>query len=438
MRRPQLEPFAGSLPSPVRWLCLAWTFASLSDWFVLWAVVWSAGLEGWSGAQTAGIIVAARAPALLGGVAGGLAVDRFGPRRMMLVDGVSRTGAMLGLVASGLFGGLGYGTALVLVAVAGATAPVSYSAVRTFLPRLVPVADLGRANTLLAVGNALPLVLSAGIVGPALDQLGLSRAFLVPAALMAGVVLITLWLPNPASSGRSTPALGLPVGGEGLVPRQGRGPQPRPPRSIPAVTIALLGLSTVYFATFGPFDVVLPLVVREQLDAGAQTFGVLWTVVGVGALGGLFLAPSLCRLPRPGVVNAGLAIVNGLIMIPLAYASSIEVALIACLGIGLLWTPYSAVEATALQRFTPAHHHGKVFGAQRALVISALPVGAAIGALAQERFGPSLALAGSGLAAIAFGLCALAIPAIRSRVPDDRTPAEGSSVVEHGSAVRPS
>jgi hypothetical protein len=400
----------------VRWLCVAWSFASLADWFVLWAVVWSAGLEGWSGAQVAGIIMAARAPAFLGGIAGGVAIDRYGPRIPMLLDGVVRTVAMLGLVVNGLVSGFGYVAAVVLVLVAGATAPISYSAVRTLLPLLVPSDRLGEANTLLTIGNALPLVLSAGIVAPALELLGLGGAFLVPAVLMVGVAVIAVRLPArrsikplPAESGASVldPNLSPRAGGSSLGWR-----------GIPAGTLALLGLSTAYYFTFGPVEPVLPLLVRDRLDAGVATYGLLWSAIGVGALLGLFVAPALTRSTRPGATMAGLAVLNGLVMLPLAASTSVTVALACCLAIGILWTPYSAVEATALQRLTPARHHGKIFGIQRALVISALPVGAAVGALALDRAGPSSVLLGAGVACVAIAVGALVVPALRARIVD--------------------
>jgi len=412
-----------ALPLRVRWLCVAWASASLADWFVLWAVVWSAGLEGWSGAQTAGIIMAARAPAFVGGIAGGVAIDRYGPRTLMVFDGVARTLVMLGLVVNGLLGGFGYAAAVILVLLAGATAPISYSAVRTFLPRLVPGDRLGAANTLLAIGNALPLVLSAGIVGPALELVGLAWAFLVPAVLMVGVVVIAVWLPTTGSVEPLAADSGASVLDTNLSPHAGRSPLTW--RRVPAGTLALLCLSTAYFFTFGPVEPVLPLLVRDRLDAGVTTYGLLWSTMGIGALLGLLVAPALTRMSRPGATMAGVAVLNGLAMLPLATTTGVGVALACCLAIGILWTPYSAVEATALQRLTPARHHGKVFGIQRALVISALPAGAAVGALALDTVGVTSVLLGSGLACIAVALGALAIPALRAQVrntpvPEDR------------------
>jgi MFS family permease len=312
-----------ALPLSVRWLSVAWASASLADYFVLWAVVWSAGLEGWSGAQTAGIIMAARAPAFVGGIAGGMAIDRYGARTLMVFDGVARTLVMLGLVVNGLVDGFGYTAAVILVLLAGATAPISYSAVRTFLPRLVPGNQLGAANTLLAIGSALPLVLSAGIVGPALELVGLAWAFLVPAILMVGVAVIALWLPTTGSVEPLAADSGANVLDTNLSPHAGRSPLTW--RRVPAGTLALLCLSTAYFFAFGPVEPVLPLVVRDRLDAGATTYGLLWSTMGIGALLGLLVAPALTRMSRPGATMAGLVVLNGLAMLPLATTTGVGV-----------------------------------------------------------------------------------------------------------------
>jgi hypothetical protein len=80
---------------------------------------------------------------------------------------------------------------------------------------------------------------------------------------------------------------------------------------------------------------------------------------------------------------------------------------------GVVWGPYSTVETTALQRWTRASHHGRVFGTQRALLQSVLPVVAALGAVAVDHTSAvvvlGVSLAGCSLA----GLAALALPAMR-------------------------
>jgi predicted MFS family arabinose efflux permease len=403
-----------ALPRPVKLLAAGWGLAASSDWFTLWALLWVSGPRGWSGAETAALIVAARAPSMVGGIAGGMAVDRFGPRNLLLLDAVCRTAVMAGFLVAGVLDVMTYPVCVVLVALSGTTAPVSYSAVRTMVPALVDAAQLGRANTLLALGNALPLVLSASLVGPSLALVGLRYAFALPLLAMTGFLWIAWVLPR--SSGRVER-------GPGPSTRPAtRDADGRPGRDVARTSlsgaVALLLLSMGYYGTFGPFEPTLPFLIREHLHAGPATYGLLWGSVGVGCLLGLLAAPWLCSLPRPGAVNALIAVANSIVMLPLAFVGSTWAAVALCLGIGLLWSPYNAVEATALQKLAPARHLGKIFGLQRALAISALPVGAAVGSLALDHIGPGGVVVAASCAGTLVALIALSSRSLRARTDD--------------------
>ena len=415
------------LPRSVRLLATGWGLAASSDWFTLWAFLWAAGPRGWSGADVAALVVAARAPSIVGGILGGVAVDRFGSRNLLLLDAVSRTAVMVSFVVAGVLDVMTYPVCVVLVALSGTTAPVSYSAVRSMIPALVSEGQLGRANTLLALGNSLPLVLSASLVGPALSLVGLRYAFVLPLMAMITFLFIALILPNPSTRLDGEPD--SPTRGEQGRPAVGgrsRGVRASGTLSGP---MAMLLLSTGYYLTFGPFEPTLPFLIRENLRAGPGTYGLMWGAVGVGSLLGLLVAPWLCSLPRPGAVNALVAVANSIVMLPLAFVGSTWAAGALCFGIGLLWSPYNAVEATALQKLTPARHLGKVFGLQRAMSISALPVGAAIGSLALDHVGAGGVLVGASCAGMAVALLALSFRSLRART--DRAVGWDVSTVPH-------
>jgi MFS family permease len=121
----------------------------------------------------------------------------------------------------------------------------------------------------------------------------------------------------------------------------------------------------------------------------------------------------LASLNRPGVVNAVSAALCGLVTFPLAFLHSPVHAAAVYFVSGVTWGPYSAVETTALQRWTPRSHHGRVFGLQRSLVITAVPVGAAVGSLALDYVTASTVVAVSTAACFVTGLVALCLPAIR-------------------------
>ena len=116
---------------------------------------------------------------------------------------------------------------------------------------------------------------------------------------------------------------------------------------------------------------------------------------------------------RPGIVNACGALVWGLAMLPLAVIDDVTYAAVLFLGGGAIWGPYSAVETTALQRWTHPSRHGQVFGVQRSLLATAAPLGAAIGAVAVEHWSAATVLSASALACSGAGLLALSSADLR-------------------------
>ena len=394
---------AQALPAATRWLTAAWTLASTADHFLLFVLLWIAGPQGWSGAETAGLVIAMRLPTLAGGVLGGRAVDRFGPVRMIVLDGVARTALMGGLILAGADGTFNIWLVLTLGATAGATAPLSYAAARTLVPRQVRPELLGKANALLSIGDQLPMLLGAVLTGPALALLGPGTAFALPLLMMLGVTIIAVHL-------RSAPTYEV-----NHKPPSRRLAQARRSRRV----VALIALSVAYYFTYGPYETVLPYYVRDQLGSGLGGYTLLWALFGGAALLTLPAATMLSR-HRPGLVNAVGAIVWGGLMVPLAFTDQLVIAAVGFAIAGAIWGPYSAVEATALQRWTDPADHGRIFGTQRALLAMASPLGAAAGALAADHFSPAPILAVSAIGCALAGIAACTIPDLRRRSTPDR------------------
>jgi len=369
---------------PLIGLAAAWTLASTADNFMLFVLLWVAEPQGWSGAQTALLVVAIRIPTVVGGIAGGRAVDRHGPVQMLLLDAVVRAVLMAALVLVGRNQQFSIWIVLALCSVAGATTPLSYAASRTLVPQLVDDSLLPRANALLGLGDQLPMLLGAALAGPAVGLLGPGRAFLVPLVLLLGVAAIVLRLPRRTGVRRRPEA------------RTGWTSAP---------VIGLIALSVAYYFTYGPFETVMPYFARGQLGTGVGGYTLLWILFGAAAVATLPLAPWLAER-RPGLVNASGAIVWGLVTLPIVLVHSLPPAAAIFLVSGAVWGPYSAIEATALQRWTDPASHGAMFGTQRALLAIAAPLGAAAGALAIDHVTPATILAASALGCTAAGAVA--------------------------------
>lgn len=366
--------------------------ATTADNFVLFLLLWVAQPQGWSGAQTAMVVLVLRLPTLVSGVLLGAAVDRWGARPLLLLDLTTRAALLLAMAFAGRSGTLPLPAVLVLGGVSGALSPATYTAVRWLLPRLVATGEMARANAVIAVGDQLPLLVGTALVGPVLARVDAGVALLVPAAMLVAATVLAYRLPRPRV-------------GPGCKERDDGETLPGVPRLQPRV-VALVALSTAYYFVYGPFETASPSFVRTRLDAGPGTYSLLWALFGVGAVATVALAPRLAGR-RPGVVNAVGALAWGVVMLPVAVVDSVPLAVVLFLVGGAVWGPYTAVEVGALQRWVDPRRHGMVFGLQRSLLATATPVGAAIGAVALEVASPGTVLAASAGACALAGLLAL-------------------------------
>lgn len=369
--------------------------SSTAESYLLFALFWAAEPQGWDGGTTALMVVVLRLPVLFTGPLLGRAVDILGARIVVLIDTAARCALMLSLAVLGGGGKLPFGFVLVVGGLAGALAPGTYAGSRSRVstsasPMLVP-----RANALLGASEQLSLLLGAAVVGPAIEMLGVGRSMIVPAGMLGVASAIALRLPHRVD--RLEPSSPHEAG-------ENMGWHRR--------VVALLALSTAYFLAYGPFETVLPSLVREQLSGGPSLYGGLWLLFGLGALSTIAVGPQLARR-RPGVINAGGAIAWGLVMLPVSVSSATPVVAAAFLIGGAVWGPYTTVEVSALQRWTPPARLGSILGAQRALLLTAAPLGAALGALALDHFEPAAILGFSAIGCSVAGLVALGSKELR-------------------------
>ncbi|MFF5292040.1 MFS transporter [Paractinoplanes globisporus] len=367
--------------------------ASTADNFVLFVLLWAAQPQGWSAAQTAVVVLALRLPTLATGVLLGRAVDRWGGRRLILLDLIGRAVLLLLLVlVSSPADKLPVLPVLVLGGLCGALAPASYAGVRWLVPRMVSSAELGRANAVVALGDQLPLMLGAAVAGPALALLGAATSMVLPAGMLLLAAALTVALP------RHVPAPPWTAGDDHRPPSTADRDATR--RLQPRV-LAIIALSTAYYFAYGPFETASPPFVRDQLGATEGVYSLLWALFGLGALATLAAGPMLSRR-LPGVVNAVGALVWGAVMLPITVVHDVPPAAVLFLVGGAIWGPYTTIETSALQRWVSPARHGAVFGLQRSLLSVATPLGAALAALALQEVAPRTVLA------VSAGGCALA------------------------------
>jgi MFS family permease len=122
----------------------------------------------------------------------------------------------------------------------------------------------------------------------------------------------------------------------------------------------VLGMMVVFASVCFNFNILLPILAKETLDAGPRTFGVLSACFGAGALVGSLASAALSRASwRVMFVGAAGFGICELALAPLRNVALVAVLLFVC---GVFFTTYTANSNTTIQLQTPDHIRGRVLG----------------------------------------------------------------------------
>ncbi|MFD5232814.1 MFS transporter [Streptomyces qaidamensis] len=358
--------------------------SDLGDGMTVVAVAWLAlafGPEGGQGAL-AGVAVAAYVlPGALGALVLGRWMRRLPAQRLLVTDSALRA-VLLGTVpVAHVAGGL---TPAVYVGLLGASSLLhawgKAGKHALFAPLLSDDQRLA-ANSVLSTS-----LWSATIAGPALAGMlvgvvspvwiiGLDAATFAVLAFQAARIAL------PRS-----PASGPVAGGT----RQGLSILRRQPE-----LLGLLVVTWVFNLAFGPVEVALPLFVSANLDAGAGLLGAYWAAFGIGAVIGALALGAARRLPLwPAML--GIIAGHGVGMLPIAITHTALPSLIGFAFAGLVYGPYSALSFTLIQDRAPADLLTTVLAARSAVLLTASPLGAALGGFLLDRTSAPAILVGCG------------------------------------------
>ena len=161
----------------------------------------------------------------------------------------------------------------------------------------------------------------------------------------------------------------------------------------------LLGLIIMAFIPilFGmSLYALMPAWARETLDVQSDNLGVLYAVMGIGALIGSLGLASIPRFNRRGLLLLSSCVVWGIVLAVVAKMGSYNVVMPMLLFLGLVSSMFMSLNMTLVQTYASPEMRGRMmsivmmtFGA---MPLSVLP----LGALA-ERIGSANALFASGI-----------------------------------------
>ena len=179
--------------------------------------------------------------------------------------------------------------------------------------------------------------------------------------------------------------------------------------------VSTLVVLTGLFSVFGfPFLVLMPVVARDVLHAGAAGYGALTAAVGLGALlGALGIAILSGRIPKGRtLILGGTSFGFALALFASSRSFTLSLVLLALAGCAMILN--NALTNTLLQTLVPDELRGRVMGFYSFVFVGLAPLGALQAGTLAERYGAPWAVAAGGIiTALAMGVAAWRVPELR-------------------------
>jgi MFS family permease len=369
-----------------------------------------------SGTQL-GLTTAARfAPMLVFGPLGGLFADRLDKRRVLYV-----TQTLQGLLA-GVFAILLVTHAMtlwwvyLLAILLGFVSVFDNPARQSFISEMVTPQDLRNAVTLNSVAMNMARVFGGALGGTIAAALGLTLCFTCN-AVSFGAVLISLALMRTSEL--------FPARKVERKKHQVRNGL-RYVRTTPELLIPLVMISVVGTLAW-EFQVTLPLMASKVFGGNVASYGVMASVMGVGAVAGGLISTARSSVRSTTLCVA--AIGWGIAILAAAFAPDMALELVALLFVGYGSITFNSFAKTSLQLAAKPTMRGRVMALWALAWLGSTPVGGPIVGWIGQEAGARWSLVVGGAATLACGIAAF--PAL-TRI--DRRRAEAERVGEPDAA----
>jgi hypothetical protein len=337
---------------------------------------------------------------------GGVLADRYPRRRLLLIADAIRFAALAALAALALSDALALWHVVVLVAVYGCGEALFSPAFNSIVPELVPEQQLVQANAL----DQVVRTLAFRLIGPAVGGLIVGVAGAGPAFALDACTFLVSAAALLAMRHRGTTRLG----GRGVRRVLGElreGLEFTRSQTWLWATLAAAALALLCF--WGPMEVLLPYLVKNELGGGASAYGL---VVAGGGLGAITASVVLGQrgLPRHVVLAMYLfwAFGSGLMALIGVVTASWQAALVYFVMSGglagglIIWV-------TLLQRHVPPELLGRVTSLDWFVSVSLVPLSFLLVAPVSAAIGAEATLVAGGVLAFATTLGFLAVPGVR-------------------------
>lgn len=355
-------------------VAVAWQVYDLSNTpsaLALVGLAWSIGLAGFV-------------------LTGGVVSDRFDRRRVMIAADLIRAAALTAIGVLALTGSLEIWHLVALVVLYAAGEAFFGPALGAIVPDILSGEQLVEANSLEQfVRQTCRLMLGPAAGGVVVALVGAGDAFLIDAAtFLVSATMIAMIRTRSVTRREDGSTIGREL-------RQGF----EYVRSQRFIWVTLLASAIAMLLFYGPIQVLLPYLIRNDLGGGAGAFGLVLAADGLGAI-----VASLVMSQRGGLPRRYLTVMFGVwaaATLPIAgYAiSSSEWQLMVLSAVhGALMTIGLVIWGTLMQTRVPAEMRGRVHSVDWFVSIGLVPLSFALTGPVSEGLGVDTTLIIAGLA----------------------------------------
>ena len=378
--------------------------ALLGDGIYLVAIAWQ--VYELSNAPTALSLVgvAPTVPRVAFVLVGGVISDRVDRRSVMIGADLARVVAF-GLIAGlSLTGSLELWHLIAIVVLYGIGEAFFGPAFAAIVPDIVPTDRLVEANSL----NQLMRPLAQRLAGPALGGgvialAGSGGAFAVAAGLFAVSAAVLLLMARRPTATAAVPRSFRQDVGEGF----------RFVRSQVWIWWTLIAACVTLLFFWGPYEVLIPYLVKNELGGSAGDLGLIFASGGVGAIVAS-VAIAQRGLPRRHItfMYATWAL-GSLTIVVYGFSTALWQAMVASLVEGACFAAGMIVWGTLLHRLVPPGLLGRVEGFDWLVSVALVPASFALTGPVAELVGPQETLVGAGVLGGLGTLLFLFLPGMR-------------------------
>ncbi len=396
-----------------RWLGIALTLNVFAAGVWLIALIWEVIRLGGGPAQLSVVSTAASVGILVPALAAGVVADRIEQKSILLVvAGIECAAMALVTVLAALDLTRIWQLALISL-LTGVALSFHYPAYSAWLPALVPEEQLLAVNGF--EGMVRPTIGQAagpGLAGFVVGAASPAAAFAIAvAASFAGFLALLLVPRTPLRRDLDQYAVQHPVRAAVRDVAEGFRYMVR----TPWLLATLLFASILVLTIMGPFEVLLPFVIKDGLGGDATDHAWVMAAFGLGGALGAF-AMAAARMPRRYLTFMNLMWgLGSLPMVVFGLADQVWMMVVTAFVIGAIFTAPMVVWGTLLQRRVPPELLGRVASLDFFISLSLMPVSMALAGPVSQLIGMRNTFL---IAGIVPGVVAV-IAVLVARLPED-------------------